>query len=101
MIKNCTSISFTFLLSVIGLGTLYGNPGERNKSNVSIPQLSQDTVKEGNIIATDTIGQMLKSLQKFKSVKDSVNIRNAKNVPNLSLQQILKGNLSGLYVQEP
>lgn len=101
MIKNCTSISFTFLLSVIGLGTLYGKSGERNNSNISVLQISQDTIKDGNVSAIDTIGQMLKSLQKFKNVKDSVNIRNAKNAPNLSLQQIVKGNLAGLYVQEP
>ena len=54
-----------------------------------------------SISATDTIGQMLRSLQKFTKLKDTVDVRNAKNVPNLSLQQILKGNLAGLYVQEP
>ncbi|WP_140938103.1 TonB-dependent receptor plug domain-containing protein [Sphingobacterium lumbrici] len=101
MIKNCTSLSFALLLSVIGSGSLYANTLAPMGSRSNYQSVLQDTAKSQSVASTDTIGQMLKSLQKFKTVKDTINIKDAKNVPNLSLQQVLKGNVAGLYVQEP
>ncbi|MCX2473754.1 SusC/RagA family TonB-linked outer membrane protein [Pedobacter sp. MC2016-05] len=71
-------------------------------SNFSVQQqdtAKRDTAKYAN--KTDTIGQMIRAMQKFKGIRDTIDIRSAKLVPNLSLQQMLKGNLAGVYVQEP
>lgn len=101
MIKNCTSLSFALLLSVIGSGSLYANTLAPMGPRSNYQSILQDTAKSKSVASTDTIGQMLRSLQKFKTEKDTINIKDAKNVPNLSLQQMLKGNVAGLYVQEP
>lgn len=100
MIKNCTSLSFALLLSVIGSESLYAKKLALGTSD-SYCSVLQDTTKEYSIADQDTIGQMLKSLQKFRTIKDTVSISTVKNVPNLSLQQMLKGNLSGLHILEP
>jgi hypothetical protein len=102
MIRNYTSLSFALLLSVIGLGSLYAHPSANGIGfGPDYIVTIQDTVDNDSAGSIDTIGQMVKALQKFKSARDTVSIRDAKNVPNLSLQQVLKGNLAGLYVQEP
>lgn len=101
MIKNFKIVFFTFLLALFGYKVFSNSTSKIIKSTNDLIHVSYDTVKSEQILATDTIGQMLKSLQKFKSLKDTINISEAKNVPNLSLQQIIKGNLAGVYVQEP
>ncbi|WP_333621976.1 SusC/RagA family TonB-linked outer membrane protein [Sphingobacterium multivorum] len=66
--------------------------------------MRRDTVttdKPDSSLKTDTIGQMVKSLQKFKHVRDTVDVRKVSLQPNLSLQQIVKGQLASVYVQEP
>ncbi|WP_316794524.1 SusC/RagA family TonB-linked outer membrane protein [Pedobacter frigoris] len=72
-------------------------------STGSVQQVDTSKYKRdtAQIAKTDTIGQMVRALQKFKNVRDTLNMRASGLVPNLSLQQILKGNLSGVYVQEP
>ncbi|WP_433902077.1 SusC/RagA family TonB-linked outer membrane protein [Sphingobacterium puteale] len=98
MVKNYTSLSFALFLSAVGSQSLYAMdlvPNCRANSNNG---LLYDTV--ANVSNTDTIGRMIQSLQKFKNSRDTVNIRSVNVVPNLSLQQIVKGNLAGVYVQE-
>ncbi|WP_031289386.1 TonB-dependent receptor, partial [Sphingobacterium sp. IITKGP-BTPF85] len=103
MVKNYTSVSFALFLAVVGSQSLHANQKylklPTNKSSVL-----RDTSKgefSSNNFETDTIGQMMKAMQKFKTIRDTINIRSVIPVPNLSLQQIVKGNLLGVYVQEP
>lgn len=58
----------------------------------------KDTASQ--VVRTDTIGEMIKALVKFQTSRDTVDMLRAKNVPNISLQQIVKGHLAGVYVQE-
>lgn len=106
MVKIYKCVCFTLFLSVFGLQSLHASRVgfKVHKNHYYIFQ--QDTTKIKKDAAafsskTDTIGQMLRALQKFKAIRDTVNIRSSAAVPNLSLQQIVKGNLTGVYVQEP
>ena len=106
MVKIYTSICFALFLSVFGFQSLYANEVLIERVNKDYLVFQQDTSKSKkdpavSSVKTDTIGQMIKALQKFKTVRDTVNIRSVAPVPNLSLQQIIKGNLAGVYVQEP
>jgi len=106
MVKIYTSVCFTLFLSVFGLPSLYAKTAYGKTPDKSYLVFQQDTSKakkdsSNYSVKTDTIGQMVKALQKFKTVRDTINIRSAAPVPNLSLQQIIKGNLTGVYVQEP
>ncbi|MBD1430572.1 MULTISPECIES: SusC/RagA family TonB-linked outer membrane protein [Sphingobacterium] len=104
MVKTSISLSIALCLSFGGLqlNTAHAKTfGESSLKGYRIPFVkSQVDTSEYNA-KTDTIGQMVKALQKFKNAKDTINIREASAVPNLSLQQIAKGHLAGLYVQEP
>lgn len=106
MVKIYTSICFALFLSVFGSQALHANTVVVKRVNSTYFAFQQDTTKSKKepstfSVKTDTIGQMIKALQKFKAVRDTINIRSATPVPNLSLQQIIKGNLAGVYVQEP
>ncbi|MDQ0967147.1 TonB-linked SusC/RagA family outer membrane protein [Flavobacterium sp. W4I14] len=106
MVKIYTSVCIALFLSVFGSQSLYAHGAWLKTANGSYYAFQQDTTKAKRdpstfSIKTDTIGQMMKALQKFKAVRDTVNIRSSAPVPNLSLQQIIKGNLAGVYVQEP
>jgi len=106
MVKIYTSICFALFLSVFGSQTSHANTVVLKGANSMYFAFQQDTTKARKepatfSVKTDTIGQMIKALQKFKTVRDTINIRSATPVPNLSLQQIIKGNLAGVYVQEP
>lgn len=106
MVKIYTSICFALFLSVFGSQTLHASTAVVRGANSMYFAFQQDTTKAKKepaafSVKTDTIGQMIRALQKFKTVRDTVNIRSAAPVPNLSLQQIIKGNLAGVYVQEP
>lgn len=104
MVKIYTSVSFTLFLSIFGLQSLYAHKTWHGVSEKGSIAFHQDTTKKDSStysIKTDTIGQMVKSLQKFKNVRDTINVRTYTPVPNLSLQQMIKGNLSGVFVQEP
>ncbi|MGN7990249.1 SusC/RagA family TonB-linked outer membrane protein [Pedobacter sp. 22226] len=106
MVKIYTSICFALFLSVFGFQSSHANEALIKRINSNYFAFQQDTSKSkkdlsANAVKTDTIGQMIRALQKFKTVRDTVNIRSAAPVPNLSLQQIIKGNLAGVYVQEP
>jgi TonB-dependent starch-binding outer membrane protein SusC len=106
MVKIYTSICFALFLSVFGFQSSHANEALIKRINSNYFAFQQDTLKSkkdlsANAVKTDTIGQMIRALQKFKTVRDTVNIRSSAPVPNLSLQQIIKGNLAGVYVQEP
>jgi len=106
MVKIYTSICFALFLSVFGSQALHANTVVVKGGNCVYFAFQQDTTKTKKEPATfsaktDTIGQMIKALQKFKAVRDTINVRSLAPVPNLSLQQIIKGNLAGVYVQEP
>ena len=104
MVKIYTSVSCALFLSIVGTQSLYAK-----KSPFKLPvqigsHILRDTVKNEDSeydVKTDTIGQMVQAMQKFKSVRDTINMRYLTPVPNLSIQQIIKGNLAGVYVQEP
>lgn len=102
MNKNYTSLSIALLMSFAAFGDVskISNSLRTNKGFEGTIEL-QGAFKDTVSLSTDTIGQMLKSLQRFKTIRDTISIKDVKNVPNLSLQQMLKGNLAGLYVQEP
>lgn len=106
MVKIYTSVCIALFLSVFGSQSLYAHGACLKMANDSYFVFQQDTTKAKKdstaySIKTDTIGQMVRALQKFKNVRDTINIRASNPVPNLSLQQIVKGNLAGVYVQEP
>lgn len=102
MIKNCTSLSFALLLSMIvsnsysdeHFGVHLGTKSDRYREGLT------DTIRREDIPRIDTIGQMVKSWQRFKESRDTLDINAVKPVPNLSLQQLIKGGLSGVFVQE-
>jgi TonB-linked SusC/RagA family outer membrane protein len=106
MVKIYTSVCIALFLSVFGSQSLCAHEAWLKTANGSYFVFQQDTTKakkdsSAYSIKTDTIGQMIRALQKFKTVRDTINIRSSTPVPNLSLQQIIKGNLAGVYVQEP
>ncbi|WP_316814072.1 SusC/RagA family TonB-linked outer membrane protein [Pedobacter heparinus] len=88
MVKISTSIIIVLLLSVFGI----------SGASLSFAMQQQDTTKKN--LQVDTIGNMLKSLTKYSQLRDTIDINRTKNIPNLSLQQMIKGNLAGVYVQE-
>lgn len=105
MVKNYKSISFALLFFLTGAYPLQVQ-AEKYSTHINSafkeslePKHAVDT--SGFDAETDTIGNMVRSFQKFKDIKDTINIRSSSPVPNLSLQQIVKGNLAGVYVQEP
>lgn len=94
MVKISTSIICVLFFSVFGLNVLAArNPSYNNLAY----NFQQDTSKTKSV---DTIGEMVRALVKYNRLKDTVRLNSVKNVPNLSLQQIIKGNLAGVYVQE-
>lgn len=106
MVKIYTSVCIALFLSVFGSQSLCAHGAWLKTANSGYFVFQQDTTKakkdsSAYSIKTDTIGQMVRALQKFKTVRDTINIRSSTPVPNLSLQQIIKGNLAGVYVQEP
>lgn len=61
--------------------------------------LRQDTVPDSAKKQVDTAA-WVNNVARTKGSIDSLNVRLSSFSPNLSLQQILKGNVSGLYVKE-
>jgi len=104
MVKISTSIIIVLLLSVFGFTNVQAGKMSYSRSSRSFSVLQKDTAKKDTTkysVKTDTIGQMVKSLRKFKTLRDTIDVKSSAIVPNLSLQQIIKGNLAGVYVQEP
>lgn len=104
MIKIYTSKVFLMLLFVFAYSSVSGIERLSLSMVAKLNVQQQDTAKKDTTrysTKTDTIGEMVRALQKFKSIRDTIDIKSSKSVPNLSLQQIIKGNLAGVYVQEP
>jgi TonB-linked SusC/RagA family outer membrane protein len=102
MVKIFTNIFCTSLLIIIGVSvvnaksyTIAGSVAINKKSTL----LYVDTIAK-DTTGADTLGKKIRSAKSFQANRDSLNILSAKNVPNLSVQQMLKGNIAGLYVQE-
>jgi TonB-linked SusC/RagA family outer membrane protein len=96
MVKIITSIYCVLLLSVFGIA---------NTSAQSTVDASKKEQKVPGSIYTDTLkdkglGKRTGFDSQLKSTRDSLKVWTSRNVPNLTLQQMLKGNLAGLYVQE-
>ncbi|RYG19894.1 MAG: SusC/RagA family TonB-linked outer membrane protein, partial [Chitinophagaceae bacterium] len=66
---------------------------------VNVVVFQQEPAKT-DITAKDSIGRTIRANARFKGNRDSISISTSRNIPNLSIQQIVKGNVSGLYVQE-
>ncbi|MCZ4244855.1 SusC/RagA family TonB-linked outer membrane protein [Pedobacter punctiformis] len=63
----------------------------------------QKTAKDSTLKVAgekDTLGRNIRLNRLFKGNKDSLSVGISRAIPNLSLQQMLKGNIAGLYVQE-
>lgn len=106
MVKIYTSVCIALFLSVFGSQSLCAHGAWLKTANSGYFVFQQDTTKakkdsSAYSIKTDTIGQMVRALQKFKTVRDTINIRSSTPVPNLSLQQIIKGTTitsEGLFI---
>ncbi|MDQ8006687.1 MAG: SusC/RagA family TonB-linked outer membrane protein [Pedobacter sp.] len=111
MVKNNKVIFYALLCSTFGFSNVYAdinysglnsplkvNPSEglkeRSHRAILIKKFDQDTLSK------DSLKKAPQSNFVLKGKRDSLNVLQAKNVPNLSLQQMLKGNVAGLYVQE-
>lgn len=104
MIKRLTIPLCALLLSGICSEALYANHKAPKLLNSMYTIAVRDTSGADLIddeIKVDTIAEMIRSLQKFKSSSDTLNMRAISVVPHLSLQQMIKGNLAGVHVQEP
>lgn len=101
MIKNYTRLSFALLMSVITAESLCASNSRAPVSLRSYRHQLEHNLMVPDSVNTDTIGQMIKSLQRFSQVRDTVFLQSISLVPNLSVQQMIKGNLAGVYVQEP
>lgn len=95
MVKFSTSITCVLFFSVFGFNVL---AGKSYSNNAFAFKFQQDTSKK--VKSVDTIGEMVRALMKYNKLKDTIHLNSVKNVPNLSLQQMVKGNLAGVYVQE-
>ncbi len=67
--------------------------------NVNLLTFQQEPTK-ADTSTKDSIGRSIRAVARFKGNRDSIKVSSSRNVPNLSLQQMLKGNIAGLYVQE-
>ena len=98
MVKISTSIIYVLFLSVFGISMSLPCTTKASALGNTYFFQQQDTTKKAS--KTDTIGEMMKSLLKFNKLRDTIDVAKSKNIPNISLQQIVKGNLAGVYVQE-
>lgn len=98
MVKVSTSVVYVLFLSVFGIKAASANLVNKHLLVESRLFQQQDTIKK--VSKSDTIGEMMKTLVRFNKLRDTLDIVRSKNVPNLSLQQMVKGNLAGVYVQE-
>ncbi|QPH38882.1 SusC/RagA family TonB-linked outer membrane protein [Pedobacter endophyticus] len=114
MAKIITRISCALLLCIFGF------PNVQAKTYVKVVRssffnaspfqskdpLADTTKKRKATVVRDTMpknitmGKTTALSSLFKNTKDSLRTRYSRQVPNLSLQQMLKGNVAGLYVQE-
>ncbi|QQD14743.1 hypothetical protein [Sphingobacterium sp. UDSM-2020] len=78
MVKIYTSVSCAFFLSIVGTQSLYAKKSLFKRPVQIGSHILRDTVKNEDSdydVKTDTIGQMVQAMQKFKSVRDTINMR--------------------------
>ncbi|WP_316765465.1 SusC/RagA family TonB-linked outer membrane protein [Pedobacter frigiditerrae] len=114
MVKIITSIFFALLLSFFGFPNAKANVKTSSlklvfKINAELESklvLVVDTNKKNKLAkASDTskkneLGASTKFSYQFKGNADTLRVGSSRAISNLSLQQMLKGNITGLYVQE-
>lgn len=109
MVKNNKVILYALLSTSIGF---YGNQVLASNENDVGTKVKSETRSPLHEVYNKSKGVTLKFLQdtvklqvKTNFVKrgssDTIEILKSRNVPNLSVQQVLKGQVAGLYVQEP
>ncbi|SHG97930.1 SusC/RagA family TonB-linked outer membrane protein [Pedobacter caeni] len=102
MVRIIASTIYTVLLFMLCLSKAEAKSYTAPLNYHSI-LLRQDTVPQDSVELKKidmAISKKISSIAILKGTRDSVNVKMSALSPNLSLQQILKGNTSGLYVQE-
>ncbi|RZL68332.1 MAG: SusC/RagA family TonB-linked outer membrane protein [Pedobacter sp.] len=97
--KMMTIFCFLLFIALANNANSKEYVGTKIKFNLNLLKFQQQQIKTDTSIK-DSIGRILKAKARFKENSDSLKVSAVRNVPNLSLQQMLKGNVSGLYVQE-
>lgn len=121
MVKIFTSIFCIFLLLILGLSGVKAGVSIKagstvdplnnafetkiiiSKTHVVAIDANQTVSKDSTVkdtSRTDTLGKSIRSKKLFQNNRDSVSMLSAKNIPSISVQQMLKGNVAGVYVQE-
>lgn len=98
MVRIIASMIYAVLLSLICLPKVHAKAHHATPLNYNL-SLRQDTIPDSSKQKVDTAAWVNNVAGKKASV-DSLNVRLSSFSPNLSLQQMLKGNVTGLYVQE-
>jgi TonB-linked SusC/RagA family outer membrane protein len=87
MIKLCTYLCSACFLVAFNFNSVAGKP------------LQTDTIRKPTH-ASDTLGRFIRKTIIAKGGRDSVNLKVVALSPNISLQQAIKGNVPGVYVNE-
>lgn len=90
-----TIFCFLLLSTFVAKASTNNNTDSENAINVNPLMFQQDSIK-----TADSIGSNINARARFKGKRDSLKVSTSRNIPNLSLQQMLKGNIAGFYVQE-
>lgn len=98
MVRIIASMSYAALLSVLCVSNAAAKSGKATPLNYNAI-LRQDTVPGVKKKVVDT-ASWVNNVARVRGGGDSLNVRLAALSPNLSLQQMLKGNVAGLYVKE-
>ncbi len=108
MVKNNKVILYALLSTTLGFYHVQAKAAANPKAGMHHERLSSklpNTVlsksKNGGAPMQDTVKLVVKTTFVKKGKGDTLEIGQLRNVPNLSLQQMLKGQVAGLYVQEP
>lgn len=98
MVRIIASMSYTALLSVLCVSNAEAESAKTTPLNYNAI-LRQDTIPGVKKKAVDT-ASWVNNVARTRGGGDSLNVRLSSLSPNLSLQQMLKGNVAGLYVKE-
>ncbi|QKJ31088.1 SusC/RagA family TonB-linked outer membrane protein [Mucilaginibacter mali] len=97
--KSPAIFCFLVLFALAAKADRINYTGSKTALNINHLMFQQHTAK-ADTSTTDSIGRGIRARARFKGNRDSIKVSASRNIPNLSLQQMLKGNVSGLYVQE-
>ncbi len=99
MIRISAVIIYVALLLCPQIGRAHAGIYKVAAFNNSV-HLNKDTTADTLKKKPDTVIVLTSKRALAKGIKDSLNMLPAKLNPNISIQQMLKGNVAGLYVQE-